>query len=329
MQRTIPLHDTRPHTSTAARVRRVMSAVPPSVWVLAALLLYCAVLKPMLLQLPFQMVIFRQAAPLGLAVCAQLLVMRSRSIDLSIGGVFVLTNFVVTTATVNELGTFWAFALPLLAGALVGLVNGLFITLFRASAVVVTLATGSVLMGLVLWLGTGYAPGSVPQVIKDLGQGRIGPVPVAGLVWLVGALLLVLPLRLMVFGQLLKAVGSNPQAATLSGLPILRVLLANHVAAGLLAALGGLLLSGYVGVSTSKLGVDVVMNSIAGVILGGVTFGSGRGGLFGPTVAAFALVLLFNILNVFGVGESGKLIVQGLVIAAAAILAGAVQQRSR
>ncbi len=329
MLRTIPLQETRTPDTNAARARRLLGAVPPSVWVLAALLLYCAVLKPMLLQLPFQMVIFRQAAPLGLAVCAQLLVMRSRSIDLSIGGVFVLTNFVVTTATVNELGTFWAFALPLLAGALVGLANGLFITVFRASAVVVTLATGSILMGLVLWLGTGYAPGSVPQVIKDLGQGRIGPVPVAGLVWLATAALLVLPLRLMVFGQLLKAVGSNPQAATLSGLPILRVLLANHVAAGVLAALGGLLLSGYVGVSTSKLGVDVVMNSLAGVILGGVTFGSGRGGLFGPTVAAFSLVLLFNILNVFGVGESGKLIVQGLVIAAAAILAGVVQQRSR
>jgi ribose transport system permease protein len=307
----------------------LMTRIAPSIWVLLVLIAYCAVLKPMLLQMPFQMVIFRQAAPLGLAVCAQLLVMRCRSIDLSLGGVFLLTNFVATSATVAGLPVAWAIAVPLLAGAAVGAINGFFITVFRASAVIVTLATGSILVGLVLFLSTDNAPGAVPQLIKDIGQGRVGAVPVAGLVWLGIALVLGIALRVMIFGRLLQAVGSNPQAAAISGLPVRRVLLASHVAAGILAAGGGLLLSGYVGVSTSNLGGDVVMNSIAGVILGGVTFGSGRGGLLGPTVAAFALTLLFNILNVFGAGESGKLIVQGLVIAGAAILAGMAQQRRR
>jgi len=316
----------RPSSRTLGRL---LTAIAPSIWVLILLVGYCAVLKPMLLQMPFQMVIFRQAAPLGLAVCAQLLVMRCRSIDLSLGGIFLLTNFVSTTALVAGLPPQWAIVLPLLAGAAVGAVNGVFITLFRASAVIVTLATGAILVGMVLYLSTDNAPGSVPQLIKDIGQGRLGPVPIAGLVWLAVALILGIVLRVMVFGRLMQAVGSNPQAATLSGLPIRRVLLASHIAAGALAAGGGLLLSGYVGVSTSNLGGDVVMNSIAGVILGGVTFGSGRGGMLGPTVAAFALTLLFNILNVFGAGESGKLIVQGLVIAAAAILAGMAQKGRR
>jgi ribose transport system permease protein len=330
MTRTLaaPVGDS-PRRSSRHTVGRILTGIAPSIWVLLALVGYCAVLKPMLLQLPFQMVIFRQAAPLGLAVCAQLLVMRCRSIDLSLGGIFLLTNFVCTTALVAGLSPVWAIGLPLLAGAAVGAVNGLFITVFRASAVIVTLATGAILVGLVLYLSTDNAPGSVPQLVKDLGQGRVGPVPLAGLIWLAIALVLGVILRVMVFGRLMQAVGSNPQAATLSGLPIRRVLLASHVAAGALAAAGGLLLSGYVGVSTSNLGGDVVMNSIAGVILGGVTFGSGRGGMLGPTVAAFALTLLFNILNVFGAGESGKLIVQGLVIAAAAILAGMAQGRRR
>jgi len=327
VQRTFKL-DVKPVASTNATLNspwRFLLSIPPSIWVLLGLFLYCAVLKPMLLQMPFQMVIFRQAAPLGLAVCAQLLVMRCRSIDLSIGGVFIL----LTTAWVSDLSAPWLIILSLAAGAAVGAVNGFFICAMRASSVIVTLATGTILVGLVLWWGTGYAPGSVPESIKAIGQGRVGPVPFAGLVWLGCVVLLAMPLHGMVYGKLLRAVGSNPQAATVSGLPIRRMLLSSHVAAGMLAALGGVLLSGYVGVSTSKLGADVVMNSIAGVILGGITFGSGRGGLVGPTVAAFALMLLFNLLNVFGAGEAGKLIVQGLVIATAAILAGLAQQNRR
>ncbi len=321
------LEVTRPRALTTLRTNLMI--VPPSIWVLLGLVLFSVTMKPLILQLPFQMVIFRQAAPLGLAICAQFLVMRCRSIDLSIGGIFVLTNFVLTSAFIQNLPAAFIILLPLLAGAVVGFINGIFITVLRVSSVIVTLAVGTILAGMVLYLSMGYVPGSVPDVIKTLGQGRVGVVPIAGVIWLTIAILLVIPLRAMVFGRLLQALGSNPLAANISGLPVRRLLLANHIFAGVLAATGGLLLSGYVGASTSKLGDDIVMNSIAGVILGGVAFGSGRGGLLGPTVAAFALMLLFNLLNVFGAAESGKFIVQGVVIAIAALLAGIAQRNRR
>jgi ribose transport system permease protein len=312
-----------------ANLRQLVNAVPPSIFVLVALLLFCLFFRPVLLQWPFQMVIARQAAPLGLAVAAQMIVMRCRSIDLSIGGVFVLTNYLITTAPLNEMSAPMLILGALTMGAAVGLVNGLLITQFRASAVIATLAMASILTGMVLFLSAGSSPGSVPDSVQTLGSAKLGIVPIATVIWLAVLLLLAVPLRLMVFGRLLKAVGSNPVAATLSGLPVEGVFIASHVAAGLLAAGGGLLLSGYVGVSTTSVGADVVMNSIAGVILGGITFGGGRGGLIGPCAAAFALTLLFNVLNAYGVGESGKLIVQGLAIAGAAILAGMARQTRR
>jgi len=308
--------------SALGRLQGALTDVPPSVWILIALLVFCVFASPVLLKMPFQLVIFRQAAPLGLAVCAQVLAMRCRSIDLSIVGVFILVNFIACSPAVAALDPWLAVLIPLLAGALIGLINGFFITVVRASAVIVTLATGAILVGIVLFLNSGFPPGSVPEVIKYLGQGRVASVPIAGLIWIATLVVLTLPLHFLVFGRLLKAVGDSPNAGMLSGLPVRRVILFCHIASGLLAALGGLLLTGYIGVSSTRIGADVVMNSIAGVILGGITFGSPKGGLFGPAIAAFSLALLFNILNVFGAGESGKFIVQGLVIAGAALLGG-------
>jgi ribose transport system permease protein len=327
-----PLSEARKLTlRPAPRVdaRQIVNAIPPSLFVLAALLLFCMFFRPVLLQLPFQMVIARQAAPLGLAVAAQMIVMRCRSIDLSIGGVFILTNYVITTAPLNAMSATWVIFGALATGAVVGLINGVLVTIFRASAVIATLAMASILTGIVLFLSSGSSPGAVPDSIQWLGGAKIGIVPIATVLWIAVLLLLAIPLRLMVVGRLLKAVGSNPIAANLSGLPVEGVFISAHVAAGLLAASGGLLLSGYVGVSTTSVGTDVVMNSIAGVILGGITFGGGRGGLIGPCAAAFTLTLLFNVLNAYGAGESGKLIVQGLAIAGAAILAGMARQARR
>ncbi|NRC53808.1 hypothetical protein HK436_08745 [Mesorhizobium sediminum] len=99
-----------------------------------------------------------------------------------------------------------------------------------------------------------------------------------------------------------------------------RTLLVSHVLSGLFAASGGLLLSGLVGVGSLNLGADYVLSSIAAVILGGAVFGGGAGGAVGTVLGAALLVMVLNLLTVFGVDQSGKLIVQGLVIAVAAII---------
>jgi len=299
-----------------------LTRVPPSIYVAIALIGFCLFVRPLLLHFPFQMVILRQAAPLGIAICGQAFVMRARSIDLSIGGIFVLTNYLVTSGRLDAFGPLAVLLVPLAVGAVIGLCNGVVITMLRASAVIVTLAVSSCLMGLVLLLSAGNAPGSAPAVVRMLGMMRVGDVPLAAIVWFVVAVLVAVPLTMLVYGRLLEAIGANPTAAKLSGLPTRSVVLTAHVLSGLLAAIGGLLLSGYIGVSSTRIGADVVMNAIAGAILGGITFGSGRKGVFGPAVAAYALTFLFNLLSALGAGEAGKLIVQGAVIAVAAVAAG-------
>lgn len=314
-------HFSKGARGTGAATWRTLVAAPPAIFVALGIALTAFVLIPTLLSLPFQMVILRQAAPIGLAICAQLLVMRINSIDLSMGGVFILVNYLVTSAHFSQYPDFVILVLPLVAGCLVGFVNGVFIAVFRASSVVVTLAMGVVLSGLVLYLSSGSPPGSVGDVVRYMGTGRIGPVPVAIVIWLVVAGLLALALRSLVYGRFVRVIGASPVAALTSGIPVAGTLLASHVMAGFFASLGGLLMAGYIGMGSVKLGIDVVMMSIAGVILGGITFGGGRKGIFGAIMAAYALAFLFNLLTALRFGEPGKLIIQGAVIAVASIVA--------
>ena len=92
-----------------------------------------------------------------------------------------------------------------------------------------------------------------------------------------------------------------------------------YVLSSLFAVFSAFLLVGFVGFGSLSLGSDLALNSLAAVILGGVTFGSGRGGMLGPAVAAFMLMFSFNLLTSFGLGEPGKQRAQGAILVLAAI----------
>ncbi|SFH84325.1 Branched-chain amino acid transport system / permease component [Bradyrhizobium sp. Gha] len=104
----------------------------------------------------------------------------------------------------------------------------------------------------------------------------------------------------------------------ISGIPYARIVTIAHVLSSVLAVLSGFLLVGLVGAGSLDIGRDLPLSSLVAVILGGVTFGSGKGGSLGPAVAAFMLTFSFNLLTSLGIGEPGKLMLQGAIIALAA-----------
>lgn len=300
------------------RVLRRALALPPAYAGLLVLLLLAAVMRPQLLSMMLLPLIARQAAPLGLAVIGQSLVMRARSIDLSSGGVIVAVSYLLTSGyfPVSDAG---AMLLCVLLGLVVGVVNGTLIVKARASAMIVTLAVAMILMGIVIALSQFRAPGDAPEFLRELVRQRPGGVPLPVLLWLALLVPVAWFLRRSVYGRSLDAVGANPQAAALSGLPHLRVVFFAHVASAQFSVLCGFILVGFVGKGSVTLGQDLALNSLAAAILGGVNFGSGRGGMVGPAVAAFMLTFLFNFLTGLGLGEPGRLMLQGGIIAAAAL----------
>lgn len=301
-------------------MKRMFIALPPAFWGLVAVCAFAAVTQPQFLSLPFLMILLRQAAPLGIVALGQTFVVANRSLDLSIGATIAFVNLIASHVMWNGYPPALVVSAALSAGLVIGLVNGLLVTLLRASAVVVTLGTAAIVTGLG-FLYSGGAPGNaMPELVKWLGRGRIGMLPVSGLVWIILGIVSFLLLRRLTLGRYIFAAGDNPSAALHSGIPVNTTLLASHILSGLFAAVGGLVLSGLVGVGSLNLGADYVLSSIAAVILGGAIFGGGAGGAIGTMLGTALLTMVLNLLTVFGVDQPGKLIVQGLIIAIAAII---------
>ena len=298
-------------------ITRLFSSIPFAYVGTAALLAFAYVTRPALVSPVLLLLIVRQAAPLAIAVLGQSLCMRVLSLDLSIGGVILAVSYILTSG-ILRLPEPILLTICVLFGVAVGAVNAFLITRIRASSVIVTLATALILSGVVFSLSQLRAPGEAPTILRYLGQTKIGIMPISPLVWLALFVPLALFLRMSVFGRYVDAIGANPRAALISGIPYIRIVTVAHILSSLFAVFSGFVLVGFVGAGSLDIGRDLPLSSLVAVILGGVTFGSGKGGSLGPAVAAFMLTFSFNLLTSLGIGEPGKLMLQGAIIALAA-----------
>ncbi len=293
----------------------------PACPALVLLFVTAAIVQPRLMSVPFLLIVLRQAVPLALAALGQCLPMIGRSIDLSIGGVIAVVNVTLALPSFSRGPVLLSLAFPLIFGACVGLFNAALIAYVRASSVVVTLGVSVMLVG-VSYLVSGGAPGgSVHPFIREIATGRLGMLPVAGILVLVVAAGAAVLLRVSTFGHALQATGASYSAAWLGGIAVRRQLVVAHMLSGLFAGLAGIVLTGYIGTGTLNLGADLVMASIAAVVLGGTSFGGGAGGIVGVVAGAYALTFLANLLTGVGLGKPAQLILQGAIIAGAAALA--------
>lgn len=303
-------------------ILRRMATVPPAYWVFALLLLTLWVARPNMLNPNVMGIFIRQVVPLGILVLGQLLVMRVRSIDLSGGGVILLINYIITSRSFPEASGLAFIAMALAIGGAVGLLNGFMVAKRRVSAVIVTLAVSIILVGLVQFLSSGKPPGDVPKYMNEIFDRSLGPIPLPVLFWLGCTALMWLVMQRSVYGRYVEAVGESAEAAAFSGVPVERTVVMAHVLAGLIAAVAALVQTGSIAVGSVRVGLDLPILAVAATILGGVVFGRGEGGVWGPFFGVLSFALLFVVMTVFGIEDAGKLIAQGLIILMAAIFYG-------
>jgi ribose/xylose/arabinose/galactoside ABC-type transport system permease subunit len=262
-----------------------------------------------------------QVAVLGIVAVGQTLVLLARSIDLSVSAVLALgAVIVVQTQAGNSLivSLIWAFAIA--AG--VGLANGLLITKRQVPPFIATFGMMVFVQGARLAYTSGQASGTVPDLLRAISIQPIGPVPAALVVWLIVNGVVFFFLKFTRYGRWLYAVGGSPAAARYAGIRIDAVVIAAHVVCAVLAMLGGLVLSGYIGYVDLRLGADFNLNSIAAAIVGGTTFTGGRGNLFGTAAGVILLISLLNLVVVLGLPIHWQYAMQGLVLVAATALQG-------
>ena len=238
-------------------------------------------------------------------------------LDLSIGFAASLHGVLVTGLIVRSgLPISVSVALILLAGALIGLVNGFIVTKIKVNSVIATLGVGTILTGLT-FAYSGGAPivAGVPEAFLQISLGRwlFGiPNNIVIMAVVLGGLWLLV--EKSAIGQEIQAVGGNPAAARLAGIDVDRIKILGFVISGICAALTGILLASRLGSGTTSAADSYLLTAFAAVFLGSATLRDGEFHIVGTFVGALIIAFGFNGLNIFGAPTFSQYVFQGAIL---------------
>ncbi|WP_428936016.1 ABC transporter permease [Streptomyces sp. ACT015] len=245
------------------------------------------------------------SAALAMVVLAESLVLITGKFDLSLESVVgiapALGALLVLPAAKagfgTELPTALALSAVLLVGAAVGLLNGLLVVKLRLNAFIVTLAMLIVLRGVLVGATRGKTLFDMPDAFFAMATGTVLRVPVS--VWVASAAFALagLTLRHHRVGRALYAIGGNPEAARAAGIRVDRVMLGVFVTAGVLAAVGGIMRTGYVGAINANQGQNMIFTVFAAAVIGGISLDGGRGTMSGALTGVLLLGTVDNLLT--------------------------------
>jgi ribose transport system permease protein len=259
------------------------------------------------------------AAILAIPSCGQSLVMISGNfgIDLSVGQVMSLTA-IVGYMVLGHGQSFLPVAVLVVLGigAGIGAISGSLVAFVRLPALVVTLGTLVVAQGIVLALAPQGTPaGSVPPILDDMTTRSIGGVKWVTILAAVFVGGMVLFTKRSRFGRMLFLVGSNREAARLSGLRVQRIVIVTFVVAGMCSGFAGLLLLSYAGTANLDLGSNYLLLSIAATVIGGTSLAGGEGSLIGAATGAIAFDVINTLMLTLGASDAVRqMIVGGLLM---------------
>jgi ribose transport system permease protein len=320
---------TRPSPRTGRWARR--NAWTLGVYALLLLLLLAEkIIHPTLNSFDMQSLV-NGALPLSFAAMAQAAVVLSGGIDLSVGSIMSLMNVLSAQLMVNAdlKGALLISVFLMVVGAAIGALTGLLVTVTRVPDIIVTLATSFFWAGVALQIMPTPGGGS-PMDFGNLFTGELGSnIPNGLIVALLAYAVIWLPFRLSRWGLALYAIGSNRTAAFLSGVGVVRTRLSAYALGGVFATLGGLVLTANTSNGSPVAGNLYTLNSVAAIVLGGVSLTGGRGSMLGPLAAAFILTLANIILTFLGVDPNYGQVIQGTIIVLVVMLGGLVLGRRR
>lgn len=287
---------------------------------LVVLVIVFALLEPRFATLINIQNVMRQAAPLALLACGQAVVLIAGGVDVAVGSVIALTS-VCMVQTVWVAGVIPGIIAAILVGGLVGLANGIIISVWSVNAFVVTLAMMTTVRGLALYVTNGIPlHGNIPDSMLYLGNGYVGRIPFALFVSAFGFAVLYLFLRRTPTGRNTYALGGNREAARLAGIKIRPITTLAYTISGLFAGAAGAVLTSRGGIGAPNMGTGRELDAIAAAVIGGVAFGGGEGKVFGIILGVLILSIIKNGLNLYNVSSFVQLIVIGIIIIGAIVV---------
>ncbi|CAD5990359.1 ABC transporter permease [Agreia sp. COWG] len=287
---------------------------------LVALVIVFSALSPTFLTFGNIKAMLVAAAILVILAIGQSFVITTGGIDLSISATMTFGAIGFGLAFQAGLG-FWPSALAaIVAGLAIGLINGLLIAKGKVTDFIATLGTLSVATGLALIVSNGKPITVTSPELLRLTSGSVG---IFGYPIILAAIIAVLAWFIMFrtrFGLHVQAVGGNEESAVANGISATKIRLAVYLIAGGLAGVAALLLVARVGAAEPAINTQFLLNSIAAVVLGGVSLTGGKAKIVGPVIGALLLTALTNGLTLLGVSQFYQPLAVGLVVVLAALL---------
>ena len=306
--------------------RRTRFHLPEEVGVIIALLIMVAIIglaRPRFMNPINLFSLLSNSTFLGMLAVGMVFLLAIREIDLSVGWMFNFSAVFSAVLMVAGLDPWLAASAGVVWGAVLGLVNGVIAVGLRLPAIIVTLGTYSMFQGLSLIMNQGRAivPSDTSSSYFTFFKLRLfGVVPVAGIIFVALAVVLHFVLHRTRFGYRVQAVGSNPDAARLAGIPTGLVRLQTLVLMGAICGLSGAMYVGFRGAIDPIEGSDFVLVVVAAVIIGGTPLSGGYGTIIGAVVGMLIIQVISSGLIFFGIDATWSTFVTGAVIVLAVAL---------
>jgi ribose transport system permease protein len=317
-----------------AATKRSLPKINPVYVLVVALILAIIVMNPAFGEPTGYMNFLKRVTALAILSAGALYVIVSGGFDLSVGSIMTLTVIGSSMLASNDPNsTYWIIPLMLGIGAVIGLINGLVVSYLKVPSLIATLGMMITLNGVAFMWSGGAPRGYLPDTFRFFGRYNISDVPVIGILPIAVICLVVFGTILWWgmhrtnFGRMLHAVGDNQQAARLAGVPVQRVRISAFIVSALTAVLAGVILGGRAGVSVD-IGSGFELQAITAAVIGGAQLLGGRGSVPATLAGALALEAIFTLLNLLGLAQPVRLVVQGLILIGAVALATYQRKRS-
>lgn len=323
-----------------ARAKRfaLLAKLAPLIFLLGLVVIFTA-LEPRFL-IPLNLFnILRQVSIVGIIAIGMTFVILIRGIDLSVGSLVALTGLCAAVVAKGGIdggftegaGFHWSLAAlaAIGVGTIMGLAQGMIVACLSVPAFVVTLGGLTIFRGLALALGNGGPVSGFSADFGWWGRGLVGPVPVPVIVFAVVAFVGYLVLTQTRFGRSIYAVGSNPEAARLSGINVNRVTILTYGIIGFCTGLSGFVLSARLNSAEAVAGTGYELTVIAAVVIGGTSLYGGTGGVVGTVIGALLTGVLINGLVLLQTSPYTQQVLIGLIIIAAVAFDAFIKRQSR
>jgi len=263
--------------------------------------------------------LLRSTSIIGVVAIGMTFVIISGGIDLSVGSVLALSSVVAARLMTSGVPIFLSIIISLVTGAIAGLIMGVIIYEAKVPPFIVTLAGLSVFRGIAMLLTSAKKIIGLPVSFTNFAVVRVFGLPAMAIVWLFLIAIGVIVARFTVFGRNIYAIGSNQEAARLSGINIRASIYKVYALGGFTSAIAGILMAARLAGGSPSAGTGYELDAIAATVLGGTSLTGGIGGVFGTFFGTMIIATISNGGNIMGINPFVLEIIIGILIVLAVV----------